>query len=191
MSKHTLDEIRQKIENDRKKDAQRAADLDNLREQIAALDEKINAALNGDQTGAAELLIEEQNELKKKIPTLERIAEYKSRPDAYRDEVTEICKANVAAVQPKADKAVAELNKAYQTYLEKKVALVKLLFDAMEFRCECGVLAGYGDMTKCALPCVAYDDSFINTLYTEANTLQEMEPAYHVMLNQVRCYGTA
>lgn len=186
-----LDEIRKKIEKDREQDARRAADLENVRDQIAELDKRIDAALNQDQTSAAERMIEEQNELKKKIPTLERIAEYKSRPDAYREEVMEICKANVAAVQPKADKAVAELNKAYQTYLEKKVALVKLLYDAMEFRCECGTLAGFSDMANCPLPCVAYDDTFINTLYTEANTLLEMEPAYHVMLNQVRYYGTA
>ena len=193
MSKHTLDEIRQKIEKDREKDAQRAADLDNLRDQIAGLDEKINAALNRDQTDAAELMIEEQNELKKKIPTLQRIAEYKSRPDAYREEVTEICKANVAAVQPKADKIIAELGKAYQTYLEKKVALVKLLHDATEFRCECGVLAGYDDMTNCPLPCVAYDNqhTFVDKEYGEANILREMDQAYHAMLNNVRCYGTA
>ena len=196
MSKHTLEEIKQKIEKGRQQDAQRAADLEQLQDQIAELDEKINAALNENQTGTAESLIAEQNGLKQRIPTLERIAQYKSDPIAYMPELIEICRENVSSVQPKVNKAVAELDKAYDEYLRKKIALVKLLYNAAEYRCECATLAGMTGITWKPkyfnqFPCVEYDDykAFAAKDWAEKDYILEMEPEYYTQLYFAREYG--
>ena len=59
-----LDAIRQKIENDRKQDEKRQQELAVLRDQISALDAEIDAAIDSDQAGTAEQLLNKQNELK-------------------------------------------------------------------------------------------------------------------------------
>ena len=196
MSKLTLADIKQKIEKDRQQDAKRAAELEQLHEQIAALDEKIDAALNADQPGTAEQLIEQQNKLKQRIPTMERIAQHKSDPTAYLQELVEICKEHVEAAQPKADKTVAELEKAYMEYLRKKAALAKILYDATEFRCECGTLAGLSSQIGLpgfnVMPCVEVKGvrDVFNLHYTENEDILAIDPDYHIHFNQYCLYGT-
>ena len=187
-----LDEIKMKIEADRKQDEQRATDLDKIREQIADIDERIDEAIAAEQNSTAEKLIAKQGELKTKMSVMERISAHKTAPDAYYNDLLEICTDYVAEMQPKIDKAIADMEKAHRAYLEKKAALSKMLYDAGNFRAECGTLAGLGALWANqrfdAFPCVKYNQNDLEYTYSEEVIIKEIDPDFTARFNEIHSF---
>ena len=187
-----LDAIRQKIENDRKQDEKRQQELAVLRDQISALDAEIDAAIDSDQAGTAEQLLNKQNELRNKLAIMERIGARKTAPDAYYDELLEIAGEYADEMQTKIDKAETEIQKAHRAYLEKKIALAKLLYEAATFRSECGKLAGIGSLWSNPrfdrFPYVKYYQNDLDSTNSETEIIIGMYPEYGVRFNEINSF---
>ena len=192
-----LDSIRQKIEANREQDAQRAADLENLKQKIADLENQINTAIKDGQAGAAEKMIAEQAELKGKISILERIGRPSTNLDVYYPEVFEANTEHVAELQTKTDKILTEIKKAHRTYIEKLVGLVRILDDSARFRLECaslsGVTADIFNSKWMAFTNVEYDQNLyveaVNAEGEDLKIMQEIEPGIMEMLRRIFAYG--
>lgn len=187
-----LDTIRQKIEADRKQDDQRQQELDSINKQISALDAQIDEAIAAGQSGTAEKLLAEQGDLKSKKAVMERISAHKTAPDAYHDELLKICTEEVSVMQAKVDKASADLEKAQMAYLEKKIALSKMLYEAAMFRYECGALAGLGALWANprfdAFPCVKYHQDELDCTYSEREIITGIDPEFFARFDEINSY---
>lgn len=185
--------IRQKIEADREQDARREAELNETRAKMDALEAKIDDAIASGQNGTAEKLIAEQGQLRTKIEVMQRVNAHKTAPDAYYNELLEINAEEVAQLQPKADKASEELKKAYKVYLEKIIALMKILYEGATTRFDCGVLAGIGFLFNNPrfdrFTSVIHDQSDLVFTRKETEMLAAMEPKFFEMLDQISTYG--
>ena len=188
-----LDTIRQKIEADRQQEIQRAEELDRIEKQITALDDQIDNAINAGQTGTAEKLVADQIQLKAKREVMRRISAHKTAPDVYYNELLEINAEEVAQMQPKVDKATAELKKAHKAYQEKALALMRILNEAATFRFDCGVLAGIGFLFSNPrfdrFSSVVYDQPDMIFSDAERMELAQMDPSFYEMLEQIQTYG--
>lgn len=189
----TLETIKQKVEADRQQEGQREAERNSIRERISVLDQKIDAAILAGEESTAEKLISEQAALKGKLELAERIGQRKTDPDRYYNDVMKAAAEKVAEMQPKADKAYAEMEKAHKTYLEKKIALAKILNEAALFRADCAAVANvgpaYANERYGAIPSVRHDHLALEVAFQDKETILQMEPEYFIMAHTANDYG--
>lgn len=188
-----LEAIKQKIEADRQAEEQREAKKVDIRKQIAALDGQIAKEIDAGEDATAKKLIIKQNELKTELEYEERIERRKTDPLRYFDDIVEVSRDMVADMQPKADKVYAEMEKAHKTYLEKKAALAKILFDAAIVRIDCWQVAGicpsYYDARADEILSVQHDRYALDVSLCEKEQIQQIDPKFLENVSYANTYG--
>ncbi len=188
----TLEQIRQKIEEEQAQETQRVAEIESARGTIANLEEQIDNAVDNGNLKEAERLEEQRQRERIHLDILQRYNARRLDPERYKGELREICADKAAELQPVADKMAAEVLKLQKQLLEKKIALVRCLSDAASFRIECASLAGVG-----ALESGSQLDDFaavaFNNMLTEIGNWEQalvlgMDPQFYTMRNNARNY---
>ena len=139
--KTTVSDFQKRIAAAEKDLARIAADLDELRNQRAALAEGINTAIDTDDFSAVEQLTEKQTALDNKIRAAEMILERKREKGAVpAAEIVAAANVETAAYQKQINKLQAEATAARLDYLRKVLAAAELLEQAWKARAEYAAL---------------------------------------------------
>lgn len=191
-NKLTLEQIRQKMADERAQEEQRAAEMEMTREKISNLEKQIDNAVENDNLKEVEKLEDQQSREKNHLATLERFNARKLDPERYKSELMEICAEKTAEFQQLADRAADEVIKAQKAILEKKAAFVKVLNDAAKFRIDCGSLAGVGALETGSqlddFAAVEFDNLLTEIGQYEHRQTLEIEPEFYIMRNDARNY---
>lgn len=189
-----LEMMRQRIAADIDKKEKFASERNVVSGEIDDLEARIKAAVDSGDVDAAEKLLTEQNAKKTRLVALDRICSHNDDPQRYMAELVEINDAKIAEYQKSADKAAADMAKAHKAYIEKKLALTHILYDAARSRADCASLAGigalYGNPLADKFNTVSHDRHDMDLSWNEKDMILAMDDHFLEMVGFINEFCT-
>ena len=141
-----IEQIKKRKEEQEKEIAERAAALDKLKQQRAALEETINAAIDADDLAEVDKLTAQESALDNRIRAAERVLERKRETASVnRVEIVAANNDDMRKYQGKTSAAFAEAEKCRRQYYENLIKAGEIIQEANAVRLEYLNLAGAMD----------------------------------------------